>query len=160
MKPHQLSDLEKLEQATAAAREATREAREAQKDLRGCMREFEELISKKASDLINSETRLGMEMMVKEINKNTDSAVKHTINRFDTCTKLLDNILSAVIDSNAIESLISLMQLTKVPMNASEAHVLIRTMRSAGEMARNRLDQSETRMTLNEVPIATRFPGL
>jgi hypothetical protein len=154
----QLSELEKLEQATISARKVIREAREAHKDLRACMREFEELIVQKANDLIASEMRLGMEMVTRQINLNTDAAIRATINRFDVCTSVLQEICEGLAKSQLLEELATVLQLTKL-VEVGHAESIVRVMRSASATAHQKMMESETRTTLNGIPIATRFPG-
>lgn len=157
MKP-QLSQLEKLEQATASARAATREAREAHKDLRACMHEFEELIVLKATELIKSEMRFGMENVTRQINMNTDAGIRATINRFEMCTSVLQEICEGLAKSQLLEELATVLQLTKL-VEVGHAETLVRVMRSAAATAHQKMMESETRTTLNGIPIATRFPG-
>lgn len=89
----ELTDLEKLQQATADARAATREAREAYKDLRGCMKDFEDLITHRSEEIYAAELRNQMEALLRILTSAVDQQKHAVIDRFMDGIKELQDLL-------------------------------------------------------------------
>lgn len=84
-----MDELDELRAATDTAKEVIHQAHEAIKDLRSCMREFEELINRRAdrmvTDRLEQEYRAGLDMLGSTV----DVATRRIYRRFDKIEKLL-----------------------------------------------------------------------
>jgi hypothetical protein len=103
-----MTDVEKLEDATRRAKEATTEARQAYQDLRGCMREFEELIVTRSRQIYNSEIESQLDRLAKVVNVDLDNAKQGAIRSFQRTASdivaTLDHIARKLVGADAAKT--------------------------------------------------------
>lgn len=124
-----VTDLEKLEHATAIARSVITEARQVQKDLRATMHELADAVSKASADAYERQIVLQLRDATRVINEYVDKARKEAVALFNDTAKSLQQTMELSIVAAGLSAEKKLSDI------APTADAIITILRNAGNTA-------------------------